>query len=83
MWFQIKKKTTKRGASTNRKKLYIQQEKYQKELPQKNIQEWIERIPFYIKEIIRLKGRNEYKEGRWTGEARIKVYQNKQKYSEV
>jgi hypothetical protein len=34
------------------------------ELSQDQIQRWIERIPVYIQEIIRLEGGNEYKEGR-------------------
>ena len=33
-------------------------------MPQKKIQEWIERIPEHIKKIIELEGGNEYKEGR-------------------
>jgi len=33
-------------------------------MPQKQIQEWIERIPRHIQEVIRLKGSNDYKEGR-------------------
>ncbi|KAF7503566.1 hypothetical protein GJ744_003594 [Endocarpon pusillum] len=41
-------------------------------MPQEEIQRWIERIPFHIQEIIRLKGGNEYKEGKtakrsWAG----------------
>ena len=34
------------------------------ELPQKQIQQWIERIPYHISQIIELEGGNEYKEGR-------------------
>ena len=33
------------------------------DLPQEQIQQWIAAIPFHIKEIIRLEGGNEYKEG--------------------
>lgn len=33
-------------------------------MPQKKIQEWIERIPIYIQEVIRLEGRTEYKESK-------------------
>jgi transposase len=73
-WFWMKKETTKRGASTNRKKLRSRWEKCWKELSQKKIQEWIERIPNHIKEIIRLKGGNEYKEGRQKGQERIGTY---------
>jgi hypothetical protein len=32
-------------------------------MPQARIQRWIERIPFHIQEVIRLKGGNDYKEG--------------------
>jgi fructose-bisphosphate aldolase class 1 len=35
-----------------------------KDLPQDKIRAWIKRIPIHIKEVIRLKGGNEYKEGR-------------------
>ena len=70
----MKKETTKRGASTNRKKLRIRWEKCWKELLQKKIQEWIERIPDHIQEVIRLKGGNEYKEGRRKGQERVAVY---------
>lgn len=35
-----------------------------KDLPQRRIQEWIERIPQDIKDVIRLEGGNEYSEGR-------------------
>jgi hypothetical protein len=34
------------------------------DLPQRQIQEWIKRIPRHVQEVIRLKGRNEYAEGR-------------------
>jgi hypothetical protein len=40
-------------------------------LPQSKIQKWIEAIPYYIKEIIRLEGGNKYKEGRKRGEEKI------------
>jgi hypothetical protein len=33
------------------------------DLPQEQIQQWIQAIPFHIKEIIRCEGGNEYKEG--------------------
>lgn len=38
-------------------------EKAWDELPQEQIQAWIERIPFHIERIIALEGDNEYKEG--------------------
>jgi hypothetical protein len=33
-------------------------------MPQEVIQAWIERIPRHVREVIRLQGGNEYKEGR-------------------
>ncbi|PMD53643.1 uncharacterized protein K444DRAFT_493812, partial [Hyaloscypha bicolor E] len=55
-WFYMKKEIIKRGLITNRKKLKARWEN--------KIQEWIEAIPYYVKEIIRLEGGNKYKEGR-------------------
>ena len=43
-------------------------------MPQEVIQEWIKRIPRHIEEIIRLKGRNEYKEGRLKGKEKKTVH---------
>jgi hypothetical protein len=43
-------------------------------MPQRRIQEWIKRIPIYIKEVIRLKGGNKYKEGRKKRQIRNRVY---------
>ena len=40
---------------------------WDKELTQKRIQGWIERMPRHIKEVIRLEGGNEYREGREDG----------------
>lgn len=41
-------------------------------LPHRRLQEWVERIPFHIQEIIRLEGGNEYKEGKPGGRVRQK-----------
>jgi hypothetical protein len=43
-------------------------------MPQKKIHKWIERIPIYIKEVIRLEDGNEYKEGRKKGQLKNRVY---------
>jgi hypothetical protein len=43
-------------------------------MPQRIIQEWIKRIPYYIAEVIRCKGGNEYKEGRKKEEPKVTVY---------
>jgi siroheme synthase len=54
--------------------LRVRWEKYWEDLPQKKIQEWIEAIPHHVKEVIRLKGGNEYKEGRKKGQEKVVVY---------
>ena len=41
---------------------------------QTTIQAWIERIIIYIQAIIRLEGRNEYKEGRLKGKGKNRVH---------
>ena len=43
-------------------------------MPQEKIQAWIERIIAYIKDVIRLEGGNEYKEGRLKGKAKNRVH---------
>jgi len=73
-WFYMKKETTKRGPTTDRKKLKARWEKCWQDLPQSKIQEWIEAIPHHVKEIIRLEGGNEYKEGRKKGEEKVTIY---------
>jgi hypothetical protein len=74
IWFWIKKEIIKRGAISNKKKLRARWERCWEDLPQKMIQEWIERIPYHIKEIIRYKGSNKYKEGRKKGQEKVAVY---------
>ena len=71
-WLWIKRQTTRKGVLRTRKdaeerQLYC----WNHELIQKRIQEWIERIPRYIVEVIRLKGGNEYREGREGGDVRF------------
>jgi hypothetical protein len=64
-WYWMKRNTTKKGAPSNRADAIRKWEACWNELlPQEKIQAWIERIPRHIKEIIRLEGGNEYKEGR-------------------
>ena len=74
-WFWIKKETTKREPTSNRKKLRVRWEKCWEDLPQSKIQEQITVIPDYVKEIIRLEGGNEYKEGRKKGQEKVAIYQ--------
>ena len=46
-----------------------------RDLPQAQIQAWIERIPWHIQQIIRLNGGNEYREGRdITGQMISNIY---------
>jgi len=73
-WFWMKKETTKRGATSSKAKLRKRWIKCWDKLPQKMIQQWIEAIPHHVAEIIRLKGSNEYKEGRKKGEEKKSVY---------
>jgi hypothetical protein len=63
-WFWLKKRTTLRGAPANKKTARAAWIKAWQELPQKRIQEWIERIVRHIQEVIRLEGGNEYEESR-------------------
>jgi hypothetical protein len=43
-------------------------------MPEVKIQAWIERIIAHIKDVIRLEGGNEYKEGRLKGKAKSRVH---------
>ena len=63
-WFYQKKKTTEKGPPKAGKDARSRWIEAWKALPQEKIQAWIERIPRHIKEVIRLKGGNNYKEGR-------------------
>lgn len=63
-WPYLKYHTTKRGApsvSKTAKDLWL---RHWAAMEQQKIQRWIERIPYHIKNIIKLKGGNEYPEGR-------------------
>ena len=63
-WPWMKKTTTARGAPQSKRQMEKAWYKAWDDLPQSSIQAWIERIPHHIQEIIRLKGGNEYEEGR-------------------
>jgi hypothetical protein len=63
-WPWLKRQTTKKGAPQNRGEAIKRWGKTWNELPQEQIQRWIERIPYHISQIIELEGGNEYKEGR-------------------
>jgi hypothetical protein len=63
-WPWMKRYTTKKGAPKNRNEAIRKWEVAWKELPQRRVQEWIERIPAHIRKIIDVEGGNEYIEGR-------------------
>jgi transposase len=63
-WWWMKRRTTARGAPASRKEAEKAWTQAWEDLPQKKIQEWIERIPHHIKQICQLEGGNEYPEGR-------------------
>ena len=50
-----------------------------RELSMRQIQKWIERIPRYIQEVIRLDGGNEYKEGRSCNVDQIPTYKQQER----
>jgi hypothetical protein len=84
-WPWMKKTTTARGAPQSRVKMELAWNKAWSDIPQSQIQAWIERMPHHIQEVIRLKGGNEYEEGRkafkrnWAG-TRIKGKLSKHTY---
>ncbi len=69
-WIWMKRETTKKGAPRTRKQAEEAWTKCWEDLPQEKIQAWIERMPRHIEEVIRLKGGNEYREGRVGGDIR-------------
>ena len=71
-WPYLKRATTAKGAPTSRAAATQAWQEACKELEQPRIQQWIERIPVHIREVIRLEGGNEYKEGRGVGRVRRK-----------
>ncbi|KAK2471147.1 hypothetical protein H9L39_17378 [Fusarium oxysporum f. sp. albedinis] len=63
-WPWLKRVTTRKGAPKNRKEAIRAWEAAWKDLSQKKIQAWIERIPAHIRKIIELEGGNGCLEGR-------------------
>jgi hypothetical protein len=70
----MKRKTTKKGLITSTKELKESWIRCWNEMPQTTIQAWIKRIMIYIQDVIRLEGRNEYKEGRLKGKGKNRAY---------
>lgn len=68
-WPWMKRRTTRKGAPKSRAEgIKAWEAAWNEELPQEQIQAWIERIPHHVQEVIRLEGGNEYKEGREKGQ---------------
>jgi hypothetical protein len=63
-WPWLKRTTTARGATTDPKEMERRWLKGWNDIPQAQIQVWIEGIMHNIQEVIRLEGGNKYKEGR-------------------
>jgi len=63
-WPVLKRKTTAKGAPKSRAEGIKAWKAAWADLPQSTLQRFVERIPVHIKEVIRLEGGNEYKEGR-------------------
>jgi len=72
-WFYMKKQTTRKGVfgKKDMKERWIQ---CWDDLPQEQIQAWIDRIPIHIEKVIALKGGNEYQEGRLKNQEKKAVY---------
>ena len=62
-WAYLKRATTRKGGLRSRAEGEKAWAMAWKELPQERIQQWIRRIMRHIKEVIRLEGGNEYREG--------------------
>jgi transposase len=71
-WSWMKRRTTSKGPSTSRLIAEPLWNRTWDELPQENIQAWIERIPRHIAKIIELEGGNEYCERRLDVDERTK-----------
>ena len=69
----MKRMTTKKGVfgKKDMKERWLQ---CWADLPQEEIQAWIDRIPIHIEEVIKLKGGNTYKEGRLKGKEKKRVH---------
>jgi transposase len=64
LWYYMKVETTRKGPPTTAKEAEARWLKCWRDVPQSKLQALVERIPHHISEIIRLKGGNEYPEGR-------------------
>jgi len=72
-WPHLKRVTTKKGPPTSRAEAEQVWRKAWEELEQWRIQQWIERIPRHIEEIIKCQGDNTYREGKSDKARRFKA----------
>jgi hypothetical protein len=72
-WNYLKRKTTEKGAPRTREAMEKAWLEEGEQLPQAQIQAWIERIPVHIQEILRLEGGSGYREGR-SGEKKHTIW---------
>ena len=70
----MKRRTARKGAPKTRQEAFTVWQAAWQELPQEKIQQWIERIPWYVKQIIELEGgTNTRREGRRSSKIASKV----------
>ncbi len=72
-WNWMKRETTKYGGFTSKAKMKVAWLKCQEEMSQEKIQAQINRIYDHVQEVILLKGRNNYKEGRKKGQEKLLI----------
>jgi len=72
-WFYMKRMTTKKGVF-GKKDIEERWMQCWKELPQEQIQAWIDRIPIYIQKVLDLKRGNEYEENRLKRKEKKRVH---------
>lgn len=73
-WNWMKREITRKGAPQTRAQAEHVWTRAWKKLDQSRIQDWMSQIPRHIKEVTRLDGGNEYREGKAGGESDIRPY---------
>lgn len=89
-WNYLKNWTTACGAASSQKALEARWIQKWRQLPQQQIQQWIEQIPRHLEKIRMLKGRNEYKEEQtdekvwknyqWKKQLQPRIYWDRQEF---
>ena len=69
-WPWLKRKTTVKGPAKTKKELAKRWLQTWEDLPQHQIQDWIERIPRHTQQVLALEGDKKYREGREGGSVR-------------